>query len=93
MYLGVKSLSKLQIYLFGFINALNITMADYNIGKYDSEEYRKWMGEKIGYGYPNAIDCITHILRKFDNDEEKSFDYFFALLEEFKLEKEDLNNE
>ncbi len=92
MFLGEKSLSKLQIYLFGFMNALYFSKSDYNIGKYDSEEFRMWMSKRVGYCYPNTIDCMTHILRKFDNDEEKSFDYFFALLEEFKLEKEDLDN-
>lgn len=89
MFLGKKSLSRLQIYLFGFINALYFSKSDYNIGKYDSEEFRMWMSKRVGYGYPNSFDCMYHILRKFDNDEEKSFDYFFALLEEFKLEKED----
>ena len=78
--------------MFGFQMSLQVSQANFDLGKYDSEEYRKWMSEKIGSGYPNSIDCMTHILRKFDNDEEKSFDYFFALWEEFKLEKEDLNS-
>ncbi len=93
MYFGEKSLSKLQTFLSGFWMALNFSNSNFDMKKYESEEYRKWMGKKVGYGYPNTLDCMTHILRKFDNDEEKSFDYFFALLEEFKLEKEDLSNE
>ena len=93
MYFGRKSLTDLQIYLFGFRAALDLSNSDFDLGKYDSEEFRKWMGEKIGYGYPNTIDCMTHILKKFNKDEEKSFDYFFALWEEFKLEKEVSNNE
>lgn len=93
MYFGDKSLTRLQIFLFGFMAALDLANANFDTGKYDTEEFRKWMGEKIGYGYPNTIDCMTHILRKFNKDEEKSFDYFFALLEEFKLEREDLSNE
>ena len=32
----------------------------------------------------------SFILKKVDGDEIKAFDLFFALLEEFKLEKEDL---
>lgn len=93
MYLSDKSLTKLQIFLFGFREALYLADANFDMGKYDTEEFRKWMAEKVGYGYPNSFDCITHILRKFDSDEEKSFDVFFALLEEFKLENEDLSNE
>jgi phosphoribosylanthranilate isomerase len=93
MYFGRKSLTDLQNFMLGFQTALSFAKSDFDLGKYDTEEYRKWMGEKIGYGYPNTIDCMTHILRKFDKDEEKSFDYFFALWEEFKLEKEDLSNE
>lgn len=88
VYFGEKSLSNLQIFLYGFTTALYLADAKFDCGKYDSEEFRKWMGEKVGYGYPNSIDCITHILRKMNNDEEKAFDLFFALLEEFKLEKE-----
>ena len=33
---------------------------------------------------------INNFIEKCDNDEEKAFDFFFALLEEFKLEKENL---
>lgn len=93
VYFGEKSLTKLQIFIYGFMTAIHSANANFDTGKYETEEFRKWMGEKIGYGYPNAIDCITHILRKFEKDEEKSFDYFFALLEEFKLEIENLSNE
>jgi hypothetical protein len=93
MYFGEKSLSKLQTFLLGFWMALSFSNSDFDMKKYDSEEFRRWMGEKIGYGYPNTIDCMTHILRKFNKDDEKSFDYFFALLEEFKSEKEDLRDE
>jgi phosphoribosylanthranilate isomerase len=88
MYLGEKSLSKLWVFLEGFSTALYLSNANFDKGKYDTEEFREWMGEKVGYGYPNSIDCMTHILRKLNNDEEKAFDLFFALLEEFKLEKE-----
>ena len=93
LHFGEKSLSKLQTFLSGFWQALNFTNSNFDMKKYESEEYRKWMGKKVGYGYPNAIHSMTHILRKFENDEEKSFDYFFALLEEFKLEKEELRLE
>lgn len=93
MFLGEKSLTKLQTFLLGFMAALGLADANFDIGKYNSEEFKKWMGENVGYGYPNSIDCMTHILRKLNGDEEKAFDFFFALLEEFKLEKEDLNNE
>ncbi|HEX8738447.1 MAG TPA: phosphoribosylanthranilate isomerase [Pyrinomonadaceae bacterium] len=93
MYLGEKSLSKLQTFLHGFFTALHLAKANFETGKYESEEFRKWMGEKVGYGYPNSISCMTHILRKLDNDEAKAFDLFFALLEEFKLEKENLSME
>ncbi len=92
MYFGRKSLTDLQNFMFGFEMALHLTKSDFNFCKYESDEYKKWMSEKIGFGYPNTIDCMTHILRKFDQDEVKAFDYFFTLLNEFWLEKEKLTN-
>ncbi len=86
MFLGEKSLSKLWTMVFGFNTALHLTNSDYLKGNFESKEYYKWMGEKIGYGFPNAIGPMHHLLRIHDNDEEKAFDYYFAFLEEFKLE-------
>ncbi|MCW5959328.1 MAG: phosphoribosylanthranilate isomerase [Pyrinomonadaceae bacterium] len=92
LHFGEKSLSKLQFFLSGFWMALNFSNSNFDMKKFGSEEYRRWMSKKVGYCYPNTFDCITHILRKFDYDEEQSFDYFFALLEEFKLENENSAN-
>jgi phosphoribosylanthranilate isomerase len=92
LFLGEKSLSKLQIYLLGFQSALYFSKSNYSLGKYDSEEFRMWMSKRVGYVYPNSFNCMTYIREKCDGNEEKAFDLFFALLEEFKLEKEDFNN-
>jgi len=86
VHLGEKSLSKLWAVMLGFNTALKLTNSDSFKGNFEGKEYLKWMGETIGYGYPNSIDPMHQLLRIFDNDEEKAFDHYFAYLEEFKLE-------
>ena len=55
--------------------------------------FQGWIAEKL-LGYKvTPLGWNFIILEQTNNDEEKAFDLFFALLEEFKLEKENLNNE
>jgi phosphoribosylanthranilate isomerase len=86
IYLGTKSLTKLQAFLSGFSVAFYYADTELENGLYESEDYRKWMSEKVGYHYPNSFSCITYILKQNNGDEEISFDHFFALIEEFKLD-------
>lgn len=93
MYIGEKSLTLLRAYLSGFQEALNYGNGSFNTNGFYSGEFDKWVGEKLECVYPNSLSWATHILRIVEGDEEKAVDLFFALLEEFKLEKIDLSNE
>jgi phosphoribosylanthranilate isomerase len=88
MYIGEKSLTLLSAYLSGFQSALDYGNGSFNTNCFYSGEFDKWIGKKLGYGFPNTLGWSTHILRIVDGDEEKAVDLFFALLEEFKMEKE-----
>ncbi|MCD9188161.1 MAG: phosphoribosylanthranilate isomerase [Pyrinomonadaceae bacterium] len=93
MYVNKKSLVDLSNLLYGFKIGLKISEAKFDTGKYFTDEIRVFAEEFFADKIPDAMGLITYILRRYDNNEEKSFDAFFALLEEFKLEKEDLSNE
>jgi len=92
MYLNEKSLVDLNNFLHGFRIALNLGESTFNTGKYFTDEIRSFAETFFDESIPDAMGVNTFILRKY-KDEEKSFDVFFALLEEFKLEKEDSSNE
>ena len=89
---GKKSLTDLATFLTGFQMALIIGEGKFDNRKFFQDEFYDFVAEKL-----NDNSSIKHwlkpILAKCDNDEEKAVDLFFALLEEFKLEKEDLDNE
>jgi len=93
MYLDKKSLIDLRNFLSGFRIALNFSGSAFNTGKYFTDEIRSFAETFFDETIPGAMGLPTFILRKYGDDEEKSFDVFFALLEEFKLEKEDLRND
>jgi phosphoribosylanthranilate isomerase len=101
MFIGRHSLTELFTFLHGIefgIGCLNneisafdwkqfkpLGVPNYNYG------FRAWISKKFkNTGSRQMWSDI--ILLQVDDDEEKAFDLFFALLEEFKLEKEDLNN-
>ncbi|HEX8247374.1 MAG TPA: hypothetical protein VF599_04255, partial [Pyrinomonadaceae bacterium] len=55
--------------------------------------FQSWISRKLLNQDTSAHDWAHLILQESNGDEEKAFDLFFALLEEFKLEKEDLSHE
>lgn len=91
MYTGKKSLSFLALYLSGFENGLRLGNSNLNTGKFFSE----FQNYVMNYYKDDraALNWSSIILENLEQDEEKAVDVFFALLEEFKLEKEDLRNE
>lgn len=93
MYFGRKSLTDLHNFLYGFRIALDLSEAKFDTGKFFTDDLRVFAENFFEEQIPEAMDLDLYILRKFNNDEEKSFDVFFALLEEFKREKEVLSNE
>jgi hypothetical protein len=100
MYLGKSSITLLRTYLDGFDLAYAINSLQFNWRKFRSnketqndDNFQNWVAEKILGRKETPMGWCSLILEKTEKNEEQAFDLFFALLEEFKLEKEDLRNE
>lgn len=91
-YIGKKSLTDLATFLTGFQMALLIGEGKFDTKKFFQDDFYEFVAVKLNN---NSLGkhWLKPILMKYNNDEEKSFDYFFVLLEEFKLEKENLSDE
>lgn len=81
-YLGGRSLARLQSFLDGFVVAIGMVRPDFDfkgfLGEFDS-----WLARKTSKS--TADNLCSYIARNYgDNDE--SYDYFFSLWEEFRLE-------
>mgnify|MGYP001287917084 CR=1 FL=1 len=87
MYLGKKSLTYLFTFFCGFDLADNLGSKIFNAKEVLFNDFSDFVQHKFKQGR-SAMGWSTRILEKVDNDEEKAVDLFFALLEEFKLEKE-----
>jgi hypothetical protein len=85
------SIREIVIFIFGYFCALKEEQFKENMKFF--EQFEKHLGIKRTRLVDGFFSYETYFLEKSDNDEEKAFDLFFALLEEFKLEKEDLGNE
>lgn len=88
-----KSLTLLDTFLFGFRVAIDVSNSHFDFKEFYSPLFTNWVNEKLSTNNSNYSDYKEVILDKYNGDEKKAFDHFFALLEEFKLEKEDLSNE
>jgi phosphoribosylanthranilate isomerase len=93
MYFGRKSLTDLNNFLYGFRMALKLSKAEFDTGNLFTDDLKNFGEKFFGERIPGAMSLVWFILRKYENDEEKAFDAFFALLEEFKLEKENLGGD
>jgi phosphoribosylanthranilate isomerase len=91
MYFGKKSLWDLFNFLLGFKYALDFSESNFETGKF-FEYFEHWSLQKLIGKKESPYRWIGVILEKCNGDEEKAFDLFFALLEEFKLEKENLSD-
>jgi phosphoribosylanthranilate isomerase len=84
-----KSITLVCTFIYGYLTAL-----------FEKQEYEKIQKLFLDFDEHNGIErswfshgiysYAEYFLEKCNGDEEKAFDLFFALLEEFKLEKEDL---
>jgi phosphoribosylanthranilate isomerase len=93
MSLPKKSITQLVIFIFGFLCALDLARIESGETFETLRGFEKFVGiVNRGIHLQGIYHYIKHFLDRCDGDEEKAFDLFFALLEEFKLEKEDLNN-
>jgi phosphoribosylanthranilate isomerase len=92
MNLPKKSITQLVVFLFGFLCAMDLTKID-SEKTFDSlGRFEKFIGIKERGIHLNGIySYIKHFLEISNGDEERAFDLFFALLEDFKLEQEDLS--
>lgn len=91
MYLGKKSLTLLFTFFSGIDLADKLGARKFNTMEVLFNDFANFVQRKFKQGR-SAMGWLR-ILEKTDNDEEKAFDLFFALLEEFKLEKVDKNND
>ena len=91
MYIGKRSLSLLIMYLNGMDTATKWFGIEFENGFYP--EISGWVREKLAVQDKLSLHYSNLILAECEGDEERAFDLFFALLEEFKLEKENLSNE
>ncbi len=81
-----KSIREIIIFIFGYFCALSENEFKEKMKFF--EAFEKHLGIKRTRFVDGFFAYEEYFLEKSDNDEEKAFDLFFALLEEFKLEKE-----
>jgi phosphoribosylanthranilate isomerase len=91
IYIGKKSLSILMMYLHGYHHATQYFGVEFENGFFP--ESSSWMINKLSVENKPSLHFSELILEECKGDEEAAFNLYFALLEEFKLEKEDLSNE
>jgi phosphoribosylanthranilate isomerase len=93
LYLGSKSILRLRSFLDGFGHAFDVQGTKFDWKKFYSEDnFHDYVAKYFGW-YESTAGWENIILKQCENVEERAVDVFFALLEEFKLEKEDLSNE
>ena len=91
MYFPQKSITQICTFIFGFLSALDITKSDYETTDNFLRSFEKYAEiHNRGMFTHGIYSYAEHFLNICNENEEKAFDLFFALLEEFKLEKEDL---
>ena len=91
MYIGEYSLTVLGIFLTGFREGLLLYKNDFDWKNLRSVEFHNYIKDKLGKSIHASLNGFS--IGLYECDEETAFDTFFALLEEFKLEKEDLGND
>jgi len=92
MYLGKKSLTLLFTFFCGIDLADKLSEKKFNTMEVLFNDFADFVQHKFKQDR-STMGWLPRILEKVDGDEIKAFDLFFALLEEFKLEKEDLGND
>ena len=93
MFFGKKSIINLKAFIDGLFFAEKYFDFDFDWKSFYSEDdFHDYTAKYFGWRESTA-GWANIILEESQNDEEKAVDVFYALLEEFKLEKEDLSNE
>ncbi len=91
MYIGKYSLTVLGNFLTGFREGLLLYQNAFDWKNFHSVEFHNYIKNKLGKSNYASLNGFSIYL--YECDEETALDIFFALLEEFKLEQEDLSNE
>jgi phosphoribosylanthranilate isomerase len=91
MYMGSKSLTVLSVFLIGFGQGLELVPNNFKWHNFQTGEFHDFIKKKLGKTDYSGLNGFN--IKLYECSEEEAFDHFFALLEEFKLEKEDLSNE
>lgn len=85
MYVGKNSLSLLDVFLTGFQSALHLTEANFDRSRFGLE-FQGFVERQLSDSF-GAFGWCSRILNRASGDEETAVELFFALLEEFRLEK------
>ena len=86
-YFESKSLTSMWIFIDGFQSAIKWTDTDFNLLWFEminSNSFINFVREKLGIKSTEETNWVNLILNNFGGDEEKSFDCFFSILEEFR---------
>jgi hypothetical protein len=81
--LGKKSITLLQAYLDGYricakINSIAQPYTDFP----NFEDFDQFIKNKLGMGHTN-VSGMAHLLDYFKDEDEKAFDFYFELIDEF----------
>ena len=90
-YVGKKSLTRIQMFFYGYCYALDLQHIEFKGEKFKSYSFHDWIAEKLGWR-ESTSGWLNMILDKANGDEEKAVDLFYELLDEFKLENESLSD-
>jgi len=93
MYFPQKSITQICIFIFGFLSALDITKSNYETTDKFLRSFEKYADIQRGVFTHGIYSYAENFLDKSNSDEERAFDIFYAKLEEFLLEKENLSND
>lgn len=88
LHLPKKSIFHLCSFIVGYLYALQTNKNEFQKIDLFFQGFDRFLEINRGMFIQHYYVYARHFLEKSNNDEEKAFDLFFALLEEFKLEKE-----
>lgn len=92
-YLTRKSVTQICSFIFGYLCALSPMSSKFEEAQELLRSFEEYLGVEREM-FSHAIDSFAvYFLKVSGGDEERAFELFYANLEEFLLEKEDLSNE
>lgn len=86
MYIGSHNLEDLFLYESGYFDALNQFASDVK-GDFTFDWFEVWVKEKLGYKYQNSMGSTRLICNEVGDEENKTIDLFYELLDEYKIKR------